>query len=58
MWNREPMLGEPVQDLATYRIGIAISINHASDTLMLEDADGHQWEVPLADTEPYAVTEY
>lgn len=58
MWNREPMLGEPVQDLANDKIGVAVSINHASDTLVLEDDDGHQWEVPLADTEPYAVTEY
>lgn len=58
MWGREPMLGEPVQDLAEDKIGIVVSINHASDTLVLEDSDGHQWEVPLADTEPYAVTEY
>ena len=58
MWNRGPMIGEPVQDLANGKIGIAVSIDHASDTLVLEEQDGHQWEATLADTEPYAVTEY
>lgn len=58
MWDRTPMLGEPVLDLANDKIGVAVSINHASDTLVLEDTDGHQWEATLADTEPYAVMEY
>jgi len=57
MWSREPILGEPVQDLANDKIGIVVSINHASDTIVLEDSDGNQWEAPIADAEPYAITE-
>lgn len=56
MWTREPVPGDPAEDIANDRIGIVVAIHHASDTLVLSDSEG-EWEAPLHETQPYSVTE-
>lgn len=55
MWSREPLPGDPVEDLMNHRVGIVVAFSHTLDMLVLADSEGNEWEVPLADTSPYAV---
>jgi hypothetical protein len=55
MWHRDPVPGEPVEDLANQRVGIVVSVDHTSDTVRLVDRENNEWDVPLSDTVPFSV---
>jgi hypothetical protein len=58
MWNRDPLPGEPVEDMANHRVGIVVAFDHTSDTVRIVDAEHNEWDVPLADIVPFSVVSY